>query len=489
MTKSDKRLFFSLKVLITILLFLIPVGLTLAGSDMHDGIVSNNSLAPAGMTTEVGFEPIEVVSMRTAISKTYDNGDGSYKAVVYIKPIHYEDETGHWVEFDESKPISGTRSREIASLQPGPSDGKDAMISTSFGSAGNENLNTGADEAIWLTHDVSTSTGFFPFRGLYKFNIDSLGIPSDADINSATLMIYYYYSMDTQSQQNGQSSSIAITAYPLSRDWVEGTGTFDAGTTDGACWNSYDGTNTWTTAGGDYASSPTGSGSTPSSYGYTSVSITNIVKGWISGSITNYGTIIKGDTSHEYLKQFYSSDHSSASQRPKLEIDYVSNYPPEIHKAFPFNRFEMVEDHTEYIMLDGNEDPVTGLFRDSDDGDSMTFSVWTGSGWADDTGGAFVGEKLTATIMTNGTVEIKPHKDKYGTEVITLNATDESLASTEYDLTVKILAVNDPPKINETTHWKFTSKPEPTISPTKITSGSTSPSLLGTQSSVRTIRT
>ncbi len=126
MSKIGKKMFFSLKILITALILLVPVGLTLAMTEHHENVVEDHELPPAGETKELGFEPMEVVSMRNELSKTFDNGDGSYKAVLYLAPIHYQDGFGNWLEIDESQPLPGSRSRDIGSLNPS----KDTMIST-----------------------------------------------------------------------------------------------------------------------------------------------------------------------------------------------------------------------------------------------------------------------------------------------------------------------------------------------------------------------
>jgi hypothetical protein len=466
MNRQNSRSRFSLKVLVTALLFLIPLGLTMASTNYPADIAVNNQLPAAGMTTNIAFEPIELTDMRTVLSKTYDNGDGSYKAVIYVNPIHYQDAEGNWLEIDESQPIPGSRSssREVDSLQPGPTDGKDTIISDGQ----NADMNIGGDEAFWFCDN--SGTVYFRFRILIKFNVASLGIPSDAQINNAKIMMYYFRSQDGATNEVGASDSISMTSHALTRDWVEGTGLTTQVTQDGATWNDYDGTSSWGSAGGDYQSSPSGSGSTPSAYGWTNLDVTNIAKGWIDGSISNHGAIIIGQSgAHDYLKMFRSSDSASSAQRPKLEIDYVSNYPPKLNKPLPQNRFDMVEDQAiTYLDLDGNTRPTTGLFKDDDVGDSLVFYIWTGTTWAGETGGGFDGSLISASIMTNGTLEIDSKKNKFGTEEITLNATDEDGESYEYIVNVKLAAVNDAPKINDTTNWDY-DKPEPTVEPGKIT--------------------
>ncbi len=465
MYKMNSRVFFSLKVFsVVLLLFLISLGLTMAVSDETDKIIVNKDLPPAEMTTQIVFEPVELVNMRNAISKTYDNGDGTYKAVIYINPIHYQAADGTWHEFDNAAAAKGTRSREIKSLQPGPTDGKDTMISDGT----NADMNIGGDGEFWFSGEQNT-VGFLKFRILLEFNIASLNIPPNADISSASLMLRYFFSQNAQQTEGGASTSISLTAYPISRSWVEGTGTTSGITHDGATWNDYDGSNPWSSAGGDHLNSPSGSGATPTSYGWTTIDVKNIVSEWISGTKTNYGFVVLSNTNHDFLKKFRTSDYTTQGDRPKLEIDYVSNYPPILLNPPLYNRFDLDEDQgVTSFDLDGKTRPSTGLFGDNDVNDNLVFYIWSGTTWVTDTGGGYVGSIIDANIETDGTLAITPKSNKFGSEEILLNATDSEGASKEYTLTVRVLPVNDPPKINDTTNWKY-EKPEPIIEPGKIT--------------------
>lgn len=79
-----------------------------------------------------------------------------------------------------------------------------------------------------------------PARGLIALPPDIGTIPA-GDLISARLWVYNY----------GRTPLARdVELYPLTRSFVEGTGTAGSGAT----WNTYDGTNAWSTAGGDYAS-------------------------------------------------------------------------------------------------------------------------------------------------------------------------------------------------------------------------------------------
>ena len=52
--------------------------------------------------------------------------------------------------------------------------------------------------------------------------------------------------------------------------------------------------------------------------------VTDLAQGWWDGSLTNYGVMLKDtdESTEESWKQFYSSDWTTASQRPTLVITY-----------------------------------------------------------------------------------------------------------------------------------------------------------------------
>jgi RHS repeat-associated protein len=98
-------------------------------------------------------------------------------------------------------------------------------------------------------------------------------IPVDAQISSAQLSLPVV----------SLTGSVTVNAYPLSRAYTNGNVT----------WDTYDGTNNWTTLGGDYSSSPTTSATAPSS-GTMSLNIsTALAQSWVDGSATNNGLLLK----------------------------------------------------------------------------------------------------------------------------------------------------------------------------------------------------
>lgn len=62
-------------------------------------LITSSSNEKVSATDE---QPFEVLSMRSQYEKHYDNGDGTYTAIVDTAPIHYNNENGEWVEIDNT---------------------------------------------------------------------------------------------------------------------------------------------------------------------------------------------------------------------------------------------------------------------------------------------------------------------------------------------------------------------------------------------------
>jgi hypothetical protein len=463
-------MYFCIKIFIVTLILLLPVGIALAMNTHDDGVVDSNFLAPAGKTKEIPFEPIEITAKRTALSKTFDNGDGTYKAVIHLAPIHYRAEDGTWLEIDESLPQRGTRSRESGTF----SASKDSMI-TSYDDETRPpytRSNMGGDEDIVLSLDNPPTTHLWKvFRTLIKFDISSIG--DNSIIHSADIKLQYHLSYNDIDPlggaiEGGQTDPLSIVANLLTKDWTEGTGTMASPTTNGVTWLST-GTTTWSTPGGDYPSTPTGSGQTPSSgYGTTTIDIQSIVQSWVTGTDNN-GVVLRANSGQDTLKMFRSKNFGTSADRPKLEVSYTSNRAPEIVSG-QIN-FEMNEDAPpQYINLD-RKSYTDGIFNDQDVNDILSFYVWTGTRWGGHVdGGTFETANLTAVIRDNGTLEVTPKPNKHGTDEIRLNATDDAStpASVEHKITIKIISINDPPQINDTTKWNY-KEPQPTVTKDSIT--------------------
>src|SRR5256885_3959928 len=139
----------------------------------------------------------------------------------------------------------------------------------------NSTTNYGATTPITVKTSSSANR-----RVLVRMSGGSLP-PSGSAVKSGNLSLY---------MSTAPTSSRTYGAYRITNsNWTEGTGAAGSGAT----WNTYNGTNAWTSAGGDFNATVTGTSATGTSNG---VRITwNIladVQGWVNGSYSNAGTLI-----------------------------------------------------------------------------------------------------------------------------------------------------------------------------------------------------
>jgi len=132
-------------------------------------------------------------------------------------------------------------------------------------------------------------------RSILRFNLAS--IPTGTYIKSATLQPYlieYIY-------QTGQSSNMIVTAYRINQAWP--------------------GSPTWNNFANAYAESY-GSATIGTSFGRSNIDVTALVQGWVNGTWSNYGIMLRGqEGSYCNLKGFGSANGSS-SYWPQLVVSY-----------------------------------------------------------------------------------------------------------------------------------------------------------------------
>lgn len=154
-------------------------------------------------------------------------------------------------------------------------------------------------------------------HGLLDFNLSSL--PSDVTVINAKLGLYL--------QSKSTSNTTAVGVYRLEKPW-----------TTGATWNTYDGTHSWTTPGGDYANPPEKSdayvnpsvgGSTGWVYWYP----TKMVQEWVNTAnapeyegepqgYANDGLLVKDEKDSTVNNVLAFSSIRASSNQPYLEVQY-----------------------------------------------------------------------------------------------------------------------------------------------------------------------
>lgn len=194
------------------------------------------------------------------------------------------------------------------SSQPDETSSKDTYIVA-------ENPTSNSDTDVWLyvgERDVSAQR----MRSLIQFDLSSL--PDAAIISSATLRLY----LGAENSSTGRTMRV----YRLKRAWVENQVT----------WNVYSTGNNWQTAGG--FGSDDCEQTEIASYVFSPTETINAYKNVVFSGITSKaqldlgnGWLMKMDTESNDAMIFRSSNHSTASQRPELIIEYtLPVIPPKI---------------------------------------------------------------------------------------------------------------------------------------------------------------
>ena len=224
-------------------------------------------------------------------------------------------------------------------LQPDATDGKDSFLA-----------DYGPDDNKGTQTDVRVGdriiSGNSALRSVLKFNLSS--IPSEATVTLVTLSLYEHNASDT--------SGVGMWATNLHRlleDWVEAEVT----------WNSYSTGNGWATAGADsdgndrdadISATVTLDGDDADDFvHWTGSTLTDDVQKIVDGTYANnYGWLLEAPTAESTgasysFNDFYSSDHTTAVERPKLVVVYYQQYTKQVSlDAYLVNRL------TEQVSLD-----------------------------------------------------------------------------------------------------------------------------------------
>ncbi len=180
--------------------------------------------------------------------------------------------------------------------------GQDAMLDSFY-----NNRDYGVHEL-----EVSLGSGSTVENSVLQFELPA--IAPGARIISAQLDLFHY--VTTRSTGN-----LVVDVHRVTRSWVEGThdGT---GTADGATWDSWDGSSSWSSAGGDYeVASAASSEVSPATGDWESWEIAELVRGWIDGSYPNHGLLLKG--TGDFDISFASREDANAALHPRLSITYA----------------------------------------------------------------------------------------------------------------------------------------------------------------------
>jgi hypothetical protein len=166
---------------------------------------------------------------------------------------------------------------------------------------------------------VISNFGVETSHALLRFELSA--IPADAVVVSAQLRVYF----------EGVSvvpAGAEVSARPVTRAWVEGT-LQGAEPADGATWLTYDGGNSWATAGGDVDPTAVATAALGAVGEYYELDVSGFVRDWHDAVLPNYGLRLEG-TPGLKAAEFMSGDDSDVSKQPQLAISYSQPCPPPV---------------------------------------------------------------------------------------------------------------------------------------------------------------
>jgi uncharacterized repeat protein (TIGR01451 family) len=165
---------------------------------------------------------------------------------------------------------------------------------------GRATTNFGSASDMWAGYDDYLSPDGKIVRSLIQFDVSA--IPSGTSIDSAVLRAYLVESYDYPSKTR------TITAYRIGSSWSESSVTWN---TRPSCAEAY---------GSDSV--------THGSWGWYSFDVTDLVSGWVNGSLSNYGVMLRGPEvsgSDSSWRSFYTRE---GSYPPQLVVTYSGYTTP-----------------------------------------------------------------------------------------------------------------------------------------------------------------
>ena len=147
----------------------------------------------------------------------------------------------------------------------------------------------------------------------------------------------------------------AIDIHYLTQAWVEGTG--DATEpNDGATWNTYNGSDNWSTAGGSYNATATDSITVKAKAQWYTWTVTSDVQDFVDETTTNNGWILKdNDETVAQIKFAEYDSRTSGSNVPYLQVTFTAPWDSHTDsgRADPAEETFAAPDYTVYMKGTG----------------------------------------------------------------------------------------------------------------------------------------
>jgi hypothetical protein len=178
-------------------------------------------------------------------------------------------------------------------------------------------------------------------RVLTQFDIDTISSDRTAGTIPASGSVSFYLRLYNAETSKTVPRNFTIVAQAVSRSWTEGDGLDlenykDKGESN---WVSASSTTAWTTAGGDYHSSPTFTQAFATGLEDIEIDISELVEQWIAGTKQNYGIGLRltssqeasssvnlgGATSSYYTKRLFARGTQYFFKKPVIEARWNSS--------------------------------------------------------------------------------------------------------------------------------------------------------------------
>ncbi|MEV0427822.1 DNRLRE domain-containing protein [Micromonospora sp. NPDC050495] len=167
----------------------------------------------------------------------------------------------------------------------------------------------------------NNSTTYGVTRGVVKWSSLAGAIPTNAQVTAAQLRMW------NTSLQPGTDRTQYVDVYKLTRGFTDETK---------ATWNTYDGTNAWTTPGGDYDTSwKAGFNGFANDPEWETWDLTSPVKAWVATPSTNNGLLLRmrDEVNQNARAMMLASEAEDSMFEPTLEVTYLEQTPESTYYA------------------------------------------------------------------------------------------------------------------------------------------------------------
>mgnify|MGYP003132313298 FL=1 len=219
---------------------------------------------------------------------------------------------------------------------------KDNWISSGSNHINGESFkdqNFGQDPILEVKKEFFNLSFDYPTRALIDFSGTEFNELSKSVADGSITKPRFYLRLFEAEGNSDLTLTYKLAAIPLSQSWDEGVGKFgdNPKTTNGCSWknrNFFPGASetNWTTPGGTVYATSASEQSFSNQSPDVEMDVTNAVSGWISGSLINYGFLLRFSGSQEtddqtfgQLKFFSTQTHTIF--QPKLEVRWDDHLP------------------------------------------------------------------------------------------------------------------------------------------------------------------